>query len=169
MISVTALLPAVLIAWLTVPFARHVGFRVGAIDLPNVDVMTHTQPTPRLGGISIVLGTMLPLVWNEVSPATLSLVLAYVALCGMGIYKDLSRRDLAPQLQLLVQLVACWLVTETGEDVTPKLPVRIAVVVGGMALINAVNFLDVSDGLCSSVAAIIATAIFSMTGQLPAV
>jgi UDP-N-acetylmuramyl pentapeptide phosphotransferase/UDP-N-acetylglucosamine-1-phosphate transferase len=159
-------LAAFLIAWTTVPLARSLGRAVGAIDQPNSDVRTHTRPTPLLGGVSIALGAALPLLWTGSGPPSPLVLLAFVFVCSMGAYKDISRQDVAPSLQLLVQVVACGLVTTAWRGAPWHDPMRLTIVLGGAALINAVNFLDVMDGLCSTVSAIVAAGIFVLTGQL---
>lgn len=160
------ILAAFLGAWATVPVVGRFGALVGAIDQPNSDVRTHKQPTPLLGGIPIMLGTLIPFVWLNPLRLTTAAIVPMALLLGMSAFKDISRRDLSPWLQLVVQFVACWLALDAYAEAVPNGVMRIVFVVGGVALINAINFLDVMDGLCSMVAALIAMAIYVITGQL---
>ena len=47
-----AFLVAAVIAWLLVPVAERIAWRIGAIDYPN-ERSLHTDPTPKLGGLAI--------------------------------------------------------------------------------------------------------------------
>jgi UDP-GlcNAc:undecaprenyl-phosphate GlcNAc-1-phosphate transferase len=142
-----------LVAGLSIPLLIGLAQRLGAIDNPNTDVVTHTRSVPLFGGVAIIAGTLsawgfVP-AWRIPLPALLGMSL----LCLMGLYKDISRRDLSPWLQLTVQMLFCGLV------LLSMVPTDIVAVwllllwlLAGVALINAINFLDVSDGLCATVA-----------------
>ena len=47
-----AFLVAAVIAWLLVPVAERIAWRIGAVDYPN-ERSLHTDPTPKLGGLAI--------------------------------------------------------------------------------------------------------------------
>ncbi len=50
---------AAVLAWLLVPVAERIARRIGAIDYPN-ERSLHTEPTPKLGGLAIFVGTASP-------------------------------------------------------------------------------------------------------------
>ena len=45
------------LAWLLVPFAERFARRIGAMDVPN-DRSLHDVPTPKLGGLAILVGAL---------------------------------------------------------------------------------------------------------------
>ena len=49
-----AFLVAAVIAWLLVPLAERIAWRIGAIDYPN-ERSLHADPTPKLGGLAILV------------------------------------------------------------------------------------------------------------------
>ena len=69
-----AFIVAAVIAWLLVPVAERIAWRIGAIDHPN-ERSLHAAPTPKLGGlaifVAIVVATVLFLPWAEQTQAFL--------------------------------------------------------------------------------------------------
>ena len=53
--AVLAFIVAAAIAWLTVPYAERLAYRIGAIDLPKERGL-HDRPMPRLSGLAIFAG-----------------------------------------------------------------------------------------------------------------
>ena len=52
--AVLAFIAAAAIAWLLVPLAERLAFRVGAIDIPQARSL-HDRPMPRLSGLAILV------------------------------------------------------------------------------------------------------------------
>jgi len=52
--AVLAFIAAAAVAWLLVPYAEKLAFRVGAIDLPKPRGL-HQKPMPRLSGLAILV------------------------------------------------------------------------------------------------------------------
>ena len=52
--AVLAFVAAAAIAWLLVPYAEKLAFRVGAIDYPKERGL-HDRPMPRLSGLAILV------------------------------------------------------------------------------------------------------------------
>ena len=69
-----AFVVAAVLAWLLVPLAERLAWRIGAIDFPN-ERSLHTDPTPKLGGLAIFVGSRSPTVlflpWAEQTQAML--------------------------------------------------------------------------------------------------
>jgi UDP-GlcNAc:undecaprenyl-phosphate/decaprenyl-phosphate GlcNAc-1-phosphate transferase len=129
--------------------------RLGAVDQPNPDVSTHVRPTPLLGGLGMIAGTLAALGSVAAEPELL-ICGGFLLLLALALYKDISRRDVFPVFQMLVQFGACVAVVIGLDDERRLGPMTtLLVAIPGVALINAVNFLDVMDGLCASVALII--------------
>jgi UDP-N-acetylmuramyl pentapeptide phosphotransferase/UDP-N-acetylglucosamine-1-phosphate transferase len=146
--------------------AMPLAFALRAVDQPNPDVRTHTRSTPLLGGLGIAGGAAIALLLEarEWDAFTIG---GYAILLALGAHKDISRKDVRVPFQLAVQGVACVLVL-MGEGNWTKLPAwePVVLVLAGMMLINAVNFLDVLDGLCACVAAIVAAGFAIVTGNV---
>ena len=53
-----ALLVAVLVAFAVTPLVVRLAFRLGAIDEPGEDRRVHKLPTPRMGGVAVLLGVL---------------------------------------------------------------------------------------------------------------
>ena len=52
--AVLAFVAAAAVAWLLVPYAERLAFRVGAIDYPKERGL-HDRPMPRLSGLAILV------------------------------------------------------------------------------------------------------------------
>ncbi|MEI6761727.1 MAG: glycosyltransferase [Betaproteobacteria bacterium] len=140
----------------------------------------HTQPTPRVGGIAIVLGLeaayslSTPNVQAILGPMLLAGVPAFVA----GLMEDITKRvGVLPRLlaTMLSGLLACYLtgVAMQNTGVPPidwllaYLPLAMlftAFAVGGVA--NAVNIIDGFNGLAAGTVAIMVGAMGVMALQL---
>ena len=126
------------------------------IDAPN-ERKVHQKIIPRVGGIAIVCGALIPLViWLPSQQTHLSLFFAVVVLLVFGIWDD--RADLDYRLKLLGQILSSALVVFVADIRLVTLPffpdlhipvalsqtISLIVLVG---IINAVNLVDGLDGL----------------------
>ena len=172
-----AFLVAAAIAWLLVPVAERIARRVGAIDTPN-ERSLHTEPTPRLGGLAILVAASVALVlflpWEQQTQAIL--VGAWV-IAAVGALDDLY--DLPAGLKLAGQTVAAAIPALNGVNVGVltlpfvggfeltetlfTLPVvgdvhagAALTIVGFVAVINVINWIDGVDGLAAGVCVIAA-------------
>lgn len=129
---------------------------VKLVDIPN-ERKVHQKLVPRIGGIAIVCGALLPLLlWLPQHQTNLSLFLAIIVLLAFGIWDD--RTDLDFRLKLFGQLL-CTLIVVFGADVRIislpflpdyQLPLAVSQLISVVALIgiiNAVNLVDGLDGL----------------------
>jgi UDP-N-acetylmuramyl pentapeptide phosphotransferase/UDP-N-acetylglucosamine-1-phosphate transferase len=145
--------------------------RWSLFDVPT-DRSMHALPTPRLGGIGIMLGTVAG--WLAASgwtDADGSVILgASVALGLLGVADDLGRMTLiAKYLGQLGAAVVVVVVLEPtlrigafGADVMiDGLPAYILTALGLTAIVNAFNFMDGIDGIIAMVSVAIAV---SMVG-----
>lgn len=129
---------------------------LGLIDAPN-ERKVHQKIIPRVGGIAIVCGALIPLlIWLPEQATHVSLFLAILVLLAFGIWDD--RADLDYRLKLLGQCLSAAIVI-IGADIRiislPFLPdvhlpllisqlLSLVVLVG---VINAINLVDGLDGL----------------------
>jgi UDP-GlcNAc:undecaprenyl-phosphate/decaprenyl-phosphate GlcNAc-1-phosphate transferase len=126
------------------------------VDIPN-ERKVHHKLIPRIGGIAIVLGALIPLlIWLPQQDTQSSLFIGIVVLLIFGIWDD--RADLDYRIKLFGQFLSTVIVVIGGDirivalpfinDI--ELPIVLSQVISIVALIgiiNAVNLVDGLDGL----------------------
>ncbi|MCH9689003.1 MAG: undecaprenyl/decaprenyl-phosphate alpha-N-acetylglucosaminyl 1-phosphate transferase [Deltaproteobacteria bacterium] len=141
---------------LTTWFQRARGFGVTA--QANPDVVTHDRTIPLLGGVAIMTGLLGGLgVYGFDPRSQVHYLVALGLLVGLGLFKDLRQRDFSPAVQLLVQTIAVSVLV--FDDPQPSLPSSAGQVLLGVLFINGLNFIDVMDGLASTVTIVCAGSI----------
>ncbi|MFP4343780.1 MAG: glycosyltransferase family 4 protein [Anaerolineales bacterium] len=149
-----------ILAVLGTPVARKIGVRLNAIDQPDARRKVHEVPTPRLGGLAILLSTLIVtlVLGGQYNLDQLLGILVGAALVSfVGFWDD--RFTLGPGIKFLGQLVAVGVLLATGVRVTTlpwDLLDYVVTVVWMVGITNAVNFLDNMDGLSGGIAAIAA-------------
>ena len=169
------------VTWLVTPLIRHVAIEIGAVgEVRARDV--HTIPTPRMGGLGMIIGFAVAIIFASRMPFLAGLFRGshqmWVILAGaimislLGMADDLWDLDWMLKLagQLLISVFVAWGGLQIislplgGQLVTasPSLSMAITAFLI-VASINAVNFVDGLDGLASGIVAIggIAFAIYS--------
>ena len=162
-------LSAALLVLLLTPFATWLAPRVGAVDDPaRTDrPRVHKRPLPRIGGVAIVLGILVPaaiLIRPENAYRGILLGTALVAL--LGFVDDV--RGITPSVKML-GVVAIALIPVVGWDVTFdgfSAPLLGTVDFGALAipltvlwiagLANLVNLIDGMDALAAGIVSIAA-------------
>ncbi len=176
-----AFLVAGALAWLLVPLAERVAWRIGAVDHPNTRSL-HTDPTPKLGGLAIfvavAVATILFLPWAE---QTQALLVGAVMITIVGVVDDVF--ELNPLVKLAGQAVAVAIPVLNGVNASNfTLPFvggvdlrtvelldppmigtvhlgHVLTIVGIVAVINVINLIDGVDGLAAGVCVISAAAL----------
>jgi UDP-N-acetylmuramyl pentapeptide phosphotransferase/UDP-N-acetylglucosamine-1-phosphate transferase len=154
-------LVAAVAAWLVALLVCEWARRRQILDVPN-ERSSHVRPTPRLGGIGLVVGVLagclLPIGGAAIEPGRGSLVLAVaVGLAAVSLLDDL--RGLPALFRLVLHGVA-GAVTVWGLEVVPRAIAAgasepLALVFGVLAAIwivafvNAFNFMDGIDGIAA--------------------
>jgi len=145
------------------PLARKLGIKLDAVDEPDPSRRVHTVPTPRLGGLAILLssliaGLLLGGVFNELS----GILVGAILVSFLGLWDD--RFTLGAGAKMLGQLIAVGFLIFTGVQVQtfdPPILDLMVTVVWMIGITNALNLLDNMDGLSGGIAAI-AAAHFSL-------
>jgi UDP-N-acetylmuramyl pentapeptide phosphotransferase/UDP-N-acetylglucosamine-1-phosphate transferase len=136
------------------------------LDIPN-DRSSHDVPTPRIGGLGIVVGTVIGWLvaagWTD-GEATV-IVLAALGLGAVGLLDDVRHTSVLGKYlaQLAAAAVVAGVLQPTlsigigdGTWSLGGIPAFVVTTIGLTALVNAVNFMDGIDGLIGSVALVAA-------------
>jgi UDP-GlcNAc:undecaprenyl-phosphate GlcNAc-1-phosphate transferase len=169
--TLTAVILALMLSWAATLGMRRLAFRLGAVDDPTAR-RVHTRSIPRLGGIAIVAGFVVPLFvlvllrtqialeWFSQRSQVAGLLAGGLTMAAAGAWDDVkgmrARHKLAAQI--LAATVA-WAFGLRVESVTLPyfghvsfLPVSFLVTIPWfLAIINAVNLIDGLDGLAAGV------------------
>jgi UDP-GlcNAc:undecaprenyl-phosphate GlcNAc-1-phosphate transferase len=158
-------LSAVGIVLVLTPVMVRLGHRVGALDHGGDRPRVHTEAVPRIGGIAIALGFLIPaVIFVRLDGTLLGIVLATPLVVALGLYDDM--RGLRPSLKLVgVMLISLIPVVGYGmklDHVTVPLlgdgdlgDLAIPVTILWIALVaNLVNLIDGMDALAAGIVAI---------------
>ena len=151
-----------LLARLLAPRLCQVAWRYGVVDAPDGALKTQARAVPYLGGLVIYLAFILTLsALGPLAPQLLGLLLGGTVLVMLGLFDDM--RAMTPGLKLAGQLLAAWVSVRAGIDIQLTfLPEPLAMLLSVLWLVgitNAINLIDVADGLATSVAAVTALAL----------
>src|SRR5450631_2591322 len=134
------------------PLARAAG-RLHVLDNPECRKV-HSQPIPRVGGIAMVAGAVLPLcLWLPMEPTLLAYLLAALVLLVFGAWDD--RVNLGAFTKLSGQLIAVLIVILVGHvsidsfmlGVRVPLPHWLGFGLTLLFLLGITNAINLSDGL----------------------
>ena len=159
-----------LLSWALVGLIRRAALNAGMLDLPNAR-SSHRLPTPRGGGLAIVIATTIGvLIDGAAEPGSARVATAWAVGGGLvalaGLIDDL--RGLSPMIRLGFHFTAaCLMLVAMGGPPSLLLPhatvdVRvfgwIAAAVAIVWSINLFNFMDGIDGLAATQAAFVSGA-----------
>ena len=161
-----ALALAAVVSLLATPVAGALAWRIGAIDTPRERGL-HQFPTPRLGGLAILLTVVAAgLVFLPHDRQTTAILIGAAVIALVGAADDIL--ELSADFKLAGQLLAAVIPVTAGVNISNATipfvgrvdlsqPVAYVVtVIGIVALMNAINFLDGVDGLAAGVCTIAA-------------
>ena len=156
--------------WASIHFAN----RLGILDVPN-ERSSHTTPTPRMGGVPMVLAVVLTFgCWSLLAAGELfankglfHTILFAVAMAVLGFWDDLS--GLSPSFRFVVQMVFAILVlwgssslalrfSDAGLADESRFFTQVGwILFGGVLavwILNLYNFMDGIDGLAGGEAVV---------------
>lgn len=166
---------AALVVLATTPLAARLARAVGAVDQPS-DRRIHREPTPRLGGLAILAGFLVPVVYFlPADPTARALIIGAVLICALGAVDDIW--GLSPAVKLLGQVACAAVPVSAGltidhitlpflgvGDLGPaQYPLTILWFV---AIVNMINFSDGMDGLAAGITALGATTFAILAASL---
>jgi UDP-GlcNAc:undecaprenyl-phosphate GlcNAc-1-phosphate transferase len=158
---------AAVIVMVMTPLVARLAPRIGGLDDPTDRPRVHARPVPRIGGVAIVVGALVPaLVFTELSEVHRTILLGTAAVAIVGLVDDIH--GLRPWAKL-VAVVAAALIPVVGADLTLShitLPLIGDHDIGWLGypltvvwiafLANLVNLIDGMDALAAGIVAIAA-------------
>jgi UDP-GlcNAc:undecaprenyl-phosphate GlcNAc-1-phosphate transferase len=166
---------AALVVLAATPLAARLARAVGAVDQPS-DRRIHREPTPRLGGLAILAGFLVPVLYFlPADPAARALVAGAVLICALGAVDDIW--GLSPAVKLAGQVACAAIPVSAGltidhitlpflgvGDLGPaQYPLTILWFV---AIVNMINFSDGMDGLAAGITGLGATTFAILAASL---
>jgi UDP-GlcNAc:undecaprenyl-phosphate/decaprenyl-phosphate GlcNAc-1-phosphate transferase len=161
-----ALALAAVVSLLATPVAGALAWRLGAIDTPRERGL-HQFPTPRLGGLAILVTVLAGgFVFLPLDQQTQAIMIGAAVIALVGAADDIL--ELSADFKLAGQLLAAVIPVASGVRVdAATIPfigrVELAeplayglTVIGIVALMNVINFIDGVDGLAAGVCTIAA-------------
>ena len=158
-------------AFYLVPFFTQAAFRFGVLDVPDGALKKHKAPVPYMGGIAIYLAFLGSIgLLYPIEERVMWLLVGATLLMFVGFIDDLKR--IRPSRKLLGQFLGVASFLHGGLLIKQTFFASVAnLFLSGfwmLSLINAVNLIDIMDGLATTVALVAAIgfcAVAAMTGQ----
>jgi UDP-GlcNAc:undecaprenyl-phosphate GlcNAc-1-phosphate transferase len=154
MTFLSALLLALFITVTLIPLLKTTALRFNAVDVPDARKV-HLQPMPRVGGIAMALGILLPVIfWAPASAFSRALISGGAVIVVFGLMDDVI--DLGYRAKFIGQIMAALCVIVFGDlqvrslgDLLPgvTLPPAVAVPLTCFLVVAAANAINLSDGL----------------------
>lgn len=154
-----------LISFALTPFARVLGFKIGAVDIPDQKRHFHRRPTPRCGGVAIFTAFFVGVLifYRPLTAQTWGLLLGTLCIMVLGLLDDTLQ--LNPFVKLFGQLICAAIpvsfgitinnLTLFGNTLSFSRPVAVCLTIFWIVVLtNAVNLIDGLDGLACGVSAI---------------
>lgn len=154
---------ALLVSFYMVSIVRQIALKTGLLDRPDGLLKTQKQPVPYLGGIAIYLGFLVSLSLTvDFQQEVLAMLLPATLVLLLGLIDDIG--GIAPGPKLIGQFIAVCVLIKSGIWVQiSALPVWadiLLTVIVIIAMSNAMNVIDVTDGLAGGIAVIAAMMFF---------
>jgi UDP-GlcNAc:undecaprenyl-phosphate GlcNAc-1-phosphate transferase len=157
---------AFLVALYGTPIARAAALRFGVVDQPDGKLKTHKDPVPYFGGLAIYLGVIIPLcLFYQFDKSVLSILLAGTLVLLLGLIDDFG--VLTPAAKFVGQFIATMVLVKGDiliriETFPPYLNLFLTVV-WIIGITNAINIIDIMDGLAAGVCLIAALVLFAVS------
>jgi UDP-GlcNAc:undecaprenyl-phosphate/decaprenyl-phosphate GlcNAc-1-phosphate transferase len=139
------------------PLIRRAALQLRIVDRPDGKLKTQDSAVPYLGGVAVYIAFLLTVgVFTDFQQETLGLLLSGSIALMVGLIDDFG--VLSPSQKLLGQALAALVLIKSGTYIKLTfIPVWVAMpltVLWILAVTNAINIIDIMDGLASGVAAI---------------
>jgi UDP-GlcNAc:undecaprenyl-phosphate GlcNAc-1-phosphate transferase len=176
---------AFIVAFSATPIVKSFAFKVGAVDIPKDNRRMHKQPIARLGGLAIITGFFIALLFSIISSNLfhmgtsinfdlrfIGMVIGSIIIVGMGVIDDI--KALSAKLKFPIQIIAAVIIAVTGtriEFITNPFSIvgrtelqpwssYLLTIIWIVGITNAINFIDGLDGLAAGVSSIALMSLF---------
>lgn len=158
-------LAAMLMARYLAPILISAALRYGIVDRPVGPLKEHGAPVPYLGGLVVFLAFLFAIALTlPFESRVLAILLMASLLVAVGLVDDLG--TLTPRDKIIGQLVAAFMLVKAGvkiELVITPFPLDEALsILWLLTCMNAMNIIDVSDGLATTAGAVGASGAFAI-------
>lgn len=159
------------IAFLMTPLAGKLAVRLDIMDHPDKKLKRHEKPVPYLGGLAVYAAFILALVsvkiWQHGTVIGVVGMLAGATLItALGLIDD--KRTLTPGIKFAGQTAAALILIACNMRLQFISQPVIAIILSMLWVVgvtNAMNLIDIMDGLSSGVAVIAAAAFFMISAE----
>jgi UDP-GlcNAc:undecaprenyl-phosphate GlcNAc-1-phosphate transferase len=156
-VLVSTFVLSLLLALYGVPLARRAALAFDIVDRPDGRLKFQAEPVPYFGGLAVYLAFLISLALTfEFRQDVLGVMLAGTLMLMVGLIDDLG--VLKPWPKLFGQLLAVFVLIRSGIRIEiAALPDWLALaltVLWMVGIINAINIIDVMDGLSGGVSVI---------------
>lgn len=144
-----------LLALYGTPVARKAALRFGVVDNPDGRLKNHTEPVPYFGGLAIYLAVLIPLcLFYTFDSRLLAILLSGTLVLLLGLIDDFG--VLTPAAKFIGQVIAA-IVLIKGDVIIrvgsfPPYLNLLFTLVWFIGMANAMNIIDIMDGLSAGVA-----------------
>lgn len=140
-----------------VPLARRAALLFSVVDRPDGRLKRQPEPVPYFGGLAVYLSFLISLALTfEFRHDVLGLVLAGTLMVMLGLIDDFG--VLTPMSKLIGELIAVFVLIRSGIRIEiaafPDWLDILLTVVWMIGIINALNLIDIMDGLAGGVGVI---------------
>ncbi|HEY5998099.1 MAG TPA: MraY family glycosyltransferase [bacterium] len=161
LVALSGLLAALLADRLT-PVAMRIARQYGLVDRPDGKLKRQSEPVPYLGGAAVYLAFLVTLgITYSFSREVLALLLAGTMVVLLGLVDDIGA--ISPRAKFLGQSLAALVLMKAGIVMQivwlpwwANWPLTLLWLVG---VANAINLIDIMDGLASGVGLLVALAL----------
>ena len=110
MILFSTFLISTIITILLMPIFINLAHKANILDIPN-ERKIHSDPTPRIGGIAMVLGAFIPiLLWAPMGQFVKSILIGSGVIVFFGLVDD--TRNIGFKIKFIAQIIAASIVTQ---------------------------------------------------------
>ena len=152
MLFIFAFIISLVVTMVLIPPVIKWADKIGAIDIPDARKV-HTQAIPRVGGIAMVVGSVISiLLLAELDQQLIAILISFVVIWGFGLWDD--KCDLNYKTKFLGQFLAVIIVVIWGDVIVRTFPFidgqiadYFAIPLTVFALVGITNAINLSDGL----------------------
>jgi UDP-GlcNAc:undecaprenyl-phosphate GlcNAc-1-phosphate transferase len=152
-----------LLALYGTPVARKAALRFGVVDNPDGRLKNHAEPVPYFGGLSIYLAVLIPLcLFYTFDSRLLAILLSGTLVLLLGLIDDFG--VLTPAAKFIGQVIAAIVLIKGDVLIRvgtfPPYLNLVFTLVWFIGMANAMNIIDIMDGLSAGVAFIASIFLF---------